>query len=208
MIQFLAVNGTHENRNTPGSSWSCPDSELSKFLALQGLSNITLSAKMPFDWSDNLNFLPTHHEDWAAGGRALFSYLVPMMHPEYAWPPAKTVIVTHSHGLQVALYAAAYGLKIDRLLDIAGPVREDMMDIAKLARPNVRSWAHVHSDCSDRWQWFGEFLDGHLGIVREHPLADRNVAIPSVGHGGLMRDPEAFHFWLDTHLVDFLKTGA
>lgn len=203
VAQFLAVNGTHENRNK--EQWSSPDSAISKFLERQGLMNIAHSAMLPFDWSDDLDL--NDGEDWPAGGRSFFYYLVPPLHPEYAWPSEETVAITHSHGLQVALWAAKYGLKIDRLLDIAGPVRKDMMPVAQEARLNIRRWMHVHSDGSDRMQWLGELFDGKLGIVRKHPLADINVEVKKVGHGGLLRDPQDFPLWLEKGLVNFLKTG-
>lgn len=205
-MQFLAVNGTHENRETRGLSWSHPDSLLSQFLERHGLLNIASSAMLPFDWSNDLDLGDGH--DWPAGGASLFYYLVPPLHPEYAWPSKETVLVTHSHGLQVALHAAARGLKVDRLLDLAGPVRKDMMPIANRARPNIRRWMHVHSDHSDRWQWLGEFLDGHFGIVRQHPLADRNISVADVGHTSLLREPKQFHHWVNHGLVNFLKTGV
>lgn len=201
VTQFLAINGTHENRNK--EQWSNPESALSKFLERQGLMNIAHSAMLPFDWSDDLDL--SDGEDWPAGGRSFFYYVVPPLRPEYAWPANETVAITHSHGLQVALWAAKYGLKIDRLLDIAGPVRKDMMPIAQEARPNIRRWMHVHSNASDYTQWLGEMFDGHFGIVRKHPLADENVEIKNVGHGGLMREPKDFPMWLTRGLVAFLK---
>jgi hypothetical protein len=204
-VRYLAVNGTHENRSSPDAAWSSPKSDLSKCLARYGLVNIADSAALPFDWSDDLDFTAGNHHDWIAGGAALFAYLVPPLHPQDAWPPAETVIITHSHGLQVALYAAALGLKIDRLLDIAGPVRADMLATARKAKPNIRRWTHVHSDSSDKMQWLGEFLDGHLGIVRTHPVADLNVGVPKVGHSGLLRDPKYFDLWLIDGFIDFLR---
>jgi hypothetical protein len=206
VTQFLAVNGTHENRNR--EQWSNPESALSKFLERHGLMNIAHSAMLPYDWSDDIDFTAGNHGDWIAGGRSFFYYVAPPLRPEYAWPAEDTVAVTHSHGLQVALYAAKLGLKIDRLLDIAGPVRKDMMPVAQEARPNIRRWMHVHSDRSDHMQWFGEFGDRHFGIVRKHPLADDNVEIEKVGHGGLLRDPKFFPLWLERGLINFLKTGA
>ncbi len=204
VIQYLAVNGTHENRGVD-REWSHPESELSKYLERQSLLNIAHSAMLPYDWSDDLDI--KQQSDWKAGGRSLFYYIAPPLRKEYAWPPSETVIVTHSHGLQVALWAAALGLKIDRLLDIAGPVRKDMMDTATAARPNIKHWMHFHSDASDKWQWLGEMFDGHFGIVRAHKLADINIGFPGVGHGNLLRDPTLFHQWMDLGLVNFLKTG-
>lgn len=203
VTQYLAVNGTHENR-TPEGHWSHPESPISQYLERYGLLNIAHSAMLPFDWSDDLNFT-AGHPDWIAAGASLNYYLVPPLRPEYAWPSAETVLVTHSHGLQPALYAARMGLKIDRLLSIAGPVRKDMMEVARLARPNIRRWMHVYSDATDRWQWLGELFDGHFGIVRKHALADENVEVKGVGHGGLIRDPKQFHQWADRGLINFLK---
>lgn len=205
VTQYLAVNGTHENREKKALSWSNPESELSKYLERHALLNIADSAMLPYDWSNDLDL--RDHSDQKAGGRALFYYVVPPLRPEYAWPPDETVVVTHSFGINVAIEAAALGLKIDRLLDIAGPVRKDWRKRTEQARPNIRRWMHVHSDRSDKWQWLGTLFDGHFGIVREHPLADKNVAIPKVGHGGILRQPKLFHHWADKGLINFLKTG-
>lgn len=203
VTQYLAVNGTHQNREK--ESWSHPESDLSKYLERQALLNIAHSAMLPYDWSNDLD-LRDHH-DQQAGGRSLFYYLVPPLRPEYAWPADETVVVTHSFGINVAIEAAALGLKIDRLLDIAGPVRKDWRTRTEQARGNIRRWMHVHSDATDKWQWLGELFDGHLGIVREHPLADKNVPIKHVGHSSILRDPKMFHHWADKGLINFLKTG-
>jgi hypothetical protein len=205
MIKYLPVQGTWETR-TEGS-WSLPSSPLSAYLEPRGLHNLSGDGTIPYAWSTDLDFAQGDHQAWIAGGKALFYYLVPPLNPAGAWPPAETVIVTHSHGLQVALYAAALGLKIDRLLTFMGPVRKDMMSIAEQARKNIRSWRFVRSDESDRWQWFGELFDGHLGVVRNHPLADINERVPHVGHAGVLRDPANFPLWESNGWIDFLKDG-
>jgi hypothetical protein len=106
----------------------------------------------------------------------------------------------------VVLYACAdHDLKVGTLISVGSPVRKDMMCVAKRARGNIGTWIHVHSDGSDRWQWFGELFDGHFGIVREHPLADRNDSVPGVGHGNLLRQPQHFHYWVDRKWVDPMK---
>jgi hypothetical protein len=137
------------------------------------------------------------HWDWMAGGDALFNLIVPPLAPERRIPPAETRVISHSHGLQVVLYACAYGLKIDTLIDIAGPVRADMRPILDAARPNIRQWLHVHSDGSDKMQWLGELGDGTLGIVRGVTLPGVvNHALPKAGHSGVLRDPVWFpRFW-------------
>lgn len=202
---YVPVAGTWASRRT--GEWSEVSSPFSGFLQQHGCANLCAKADVPFEWTTNLDLFPPRHDDWKAGGAALFYFIVPPLHPEFRVPPEETVVITHSHGLQVALYAAAMGLKIDRLIDVAGPVRKDMMDVAKTARPNIRRWLHLHSDFSDRMQWLGELFDGHFGIVREHPLADENDGVRKVGHGGLLRDPNDFHFWGDRGWLTFLTTA-
>jgi hypothetical protein len=107
--------------------------------------------------------------------------------------------------MQVALFAAASGLKIRTLITVAGPVRKDMREVAAKARGNIHRWVHVASDSSDRWQWMGTLFDGKLGIIREHPLADRNVRIKDVGHSQLLRDPAQFHHWTEQKLLEELR---
>jgi hypothetical protein len=129
------------------------------------------------------------HWDWQAGGESLFRLIVPPLAPDRRIPPAETVLVSHSHGLQVVLYACAAGLQVDRLIDISGPVRADMRPVMEAALPNIGQWLHVHSDRSDRMQWLGEMGDGALDITRAHPAANMNRALPAAGHSGVLRDP-------------------
>lgn len=156
-----------------------------------------LDATRPFIWSTRLGGVGFGDDDrlgWKAAGVNLFAYVVPPRCPDRQVPPIETIIITHSHGLQVALYAAAEGLKIDTLIDVAGPVRRDMAYIARTARQNIRFWAHLVGGKRDLWQVAGALFDGHLGIVREHPLADTNTRVPGAWHGGPLRDPALFSF--------------
>lgn len=152
------------------------------------------------------------HRDWFAGGWALCSHLYGRV------APTATHLWVHSHGLQVALAACALGLRVNTLTDVSGPVRQEFLEpdeallldlfgaeafdqlspadratpIARLARRHIRYWQHLHSDRSDRTQWLGEVGDGAIGIVRAHPLADRNILIPGAGHSGVLHDPRWF----------------
>lgn len=203
MVEYQGILGTHENRNQ--YDWTEANSHLASFLEGQGLVNLAKRVQPAFDWTTNLDTSAKDDYNWRTGGLNLFEYDVPPFAPERCWPPPSTVIVSHSHGLQVVLHAAALGLKIDRFLDFMGPVRSDMMDVARRARPNIRRWIHVHSDHTDRWQWLGELGDKHFGIVRAHPLADQNISLPGVGHSKMLYDPTYFHYWQDAKLTDFLK---
>lgn len=192
MARFCLVGGTHDGLDDAGRWWM-DDSPFVAFLRANG--HETVSSTHPFVWSGDLNGLGGKHSDWRAGGNALFHYLVPPLCLDKRLKPSETNIICHSHGLQVVLYAAAYGLKIQTLISVSGPVRRDMELVATAARPQVARWVQIRSDRSDWWQWLGEIGDGRLGIHRNHPLADLNVKIPCVGHSGLLRDAEHFSHW-------------
>src|SRR5678815_5146950 len=103
--------------------------------------------------------------------------------------------------MAVVAYACAHGLRINRLLTMGSPVRQDMHAIYAQARPNIGHWLHLHSDRSDRTQWLGELFDGHLGIVRNQPFADVNLGVPAVAHSNLLNDPDLFHLWAEDGLI-------
>lgn len=207
-MRTVLVSGTHGWRGTNDRSWYSQGSPFVTFLQQQGVDVVFTPEGQPFIWSTDLGgvgFGKDDHAVWSSAGMNLFWYCVPPLCPEKRIPPNELAVITHSHGLQVALYAAAAGLKIRVLIDVSGPVRKDMRSVAKKARPNIYFWDHVHSDASDRWQWIGSMFDGHLGIVRQHPLADVNTMIPHAGHTGTLEQPELFKVWNEEGLIEPLK---
>jgi hypothetical protein len=48
-------------------------------------------------------------------------------------------------------------------------------------------------------------FDGHFGVVRQQPYADRNVLIADVSHSRLLREPELFPLWESEGLFAFLR---
>jgi hypothetical protein len=200
-MRAILIAGTHSwNPDGIQPDWFQSGSPFSRFLDQQ--TNIRPvfgpDGNRPFTWSTDLGGVGFGKGDlrvWEAAGVNLFDYIVPPLAPAVRIPSSDTLLIAHSHGLQVALFALAYGLKVTRLISVGSPIRKDMAETAKRARPNIGEWIHVHSDGSDKWQWFGEMFDGHFGIVREAPLADRNDFVPHVGHSELLRDPQHFHFW-------------
>jgi hypothetical protein len=196
-MRAVLIAGTHEWDGGEPTGWHVPGSPFVEFIQAQGIQPV-FADNRPYLWSTGLGGVGIGNKDlavWEAAGINLLAYCVPPLCPERRIPANDLLVITHSHGLQVALYAFAYGLK-GRLIDVSGPVRKDMRVIAEAARPNIRSWTHIHSDQSDRWQWLGELFDGHLGIVRKHPLADRNSLVAGVGHSELLNDPTLFHHWI------------
>lgn len=214
MTPALLVQGTHGwGRDDNVQWWECR-SPFCLFLRRSDIS--TLGGDRPFIWSTDLDGVGFFHRkgrrhiNWESAGYNLHSYLRPPLssHFDDYVPLADRNLIAHSHALQVVAYACANGLKINRLVTIGSPVRSDMADVYAKARKNIGVWTHVHSDGSDRIQWFGELFDGHLGIVREAPLADRNILIASVSHSRLLNDSTCFPFWQTTGLLSFLKGGA
>ncbi len=198
----------------PGvTDWFTPGSPFSKFLIANGVFPVfgertDASKYRPFTWSTDLGGVGFGSNDlrvWEAAGENLYDYVVPPMVPEYQIAGKDTNLIAHSHGLQVALFACAAGLKVNTLISVGSPIREDMAATAKAARLNIKTWIHIHSDNSDRWQWFGELFDGHFGIVRESPLADKNDFVKGVGHSELLRDEKQFHFWIERGWLGSLK---
>lgn len=210
------VQGTHGwGRSADETQWWHHASPFATWLTAQDC--LVLGAVRPFIWDTDLDGIGWLHRrpfkkhiNWEAAGWALYNYLVPAIAREgfvvddYV-PLADRNLVAHSHALQVVAYGCANGLKINRLLTIGSPVREDMADVYAAALPNIGAWLHVHSDGSDRVQWFGELFDGHFGVVREAPLADRNVLIAKVAHSKLLNDPAAFPLWREHGLLKFLR---
>ena len=196
-MKVILVAGTHSWRGKETDDWHSPGSAFCRYLQGRGVAIVGHeTGGRPFVWSTNLGgFNPFSTRDllvWEAPGANLYAYVVPPLAPDRRIPPSETVIITHSHGLQPTLFAAAKGLRIDTLIDVAGPVREDMMPTATLARPNIRRWVSIHGGRRDRWQWFGAFFDGHVGIVRDHPLAHETVSVPTADHGDVLRTPAYF----------------
>jgi hypothetical protein len=204
----LLVQGTHAWGRTDALQWWECKSAFCRFLASEGCT--ILGEARPFVWDTDLDGVgifgrARRHLNWKAASHALHAYLRnPLADADYV-PIKDRNIIAHSHGMQVVAYACREGLQINRLLTLGSPVRKDMMAVYKAARPNIACWRHVHSDKSDRIQWFGTLFDGQLGIVRQQPLADVNVGIPNVAHSRLLNDPTVFPLWRDTGLLDFLR---
>lgn len=202
-MQPVLVAGTNSWMDDGRCDWYCPGHPFALFLESHGCAPM-FNGPRPFVWTTDLAGIPffTNRKEWSAGGAALAYFVMAMNRA----PKAETAVIAHSHGLQVAAYAAAeYDLKIHTLVTVGSPIRKDMAKQYKALRLNTRYWLHVHSDCSDRWQWLGEMFDGHFGIVRDCVLADRNAYVRGVGHSELLRDPVQYHYWLKAGWLDQLK---
>lgn len=190
MTPYLPVPGTWawDGEDAP-TEWWRRGSVFARHMAAEGFEQIGDERSFWSTALDGVNLVEKWlqrgqriHRIWRFGGETLARHLGTL-------PAVDRRLIVHSHGLQPALYAIAeHKLVVPRLISVGSPVRGDMMAIADRARPLIGGWLHVASDASDRWQWLGELLDGQLGIVREHPLADQNLLIREAGHSGLLRD--------------------
>jgi hypothetical protein len=190
MKQVILVPGTHAWDGTR-QDWYSPGQPFHDFIPTVEDHELVCPDE-PFVWSSRLGGVGFGSGDlvvYRAAGMNLYHYAVPPRCPDERIPPAQLVIISHSHGLQPVLFAAKHGLKIDLFIDICGPVRQDMLAVARDAKPNIRRWVHIHAGRRDRWQWYGTLFDGKWGIVRKHPSAHENLSVPEADHGEITRDP-------------------
>lgn len=184
----ILVAGTHGHKNP----WWHPGSPFMQALIAAGIRPADISD--PYVWCTNLDGLFGSNKVWEAAGSALRWYAQAKIRH---YPVS---IVAHSHGGQVAAYAAAHGLYVDKLITVATPVRKDMEDVYRAASMNIGSWYHLHSD-SDFWQVLGALRDGAWGIHREMPYADMNLMVRNVNHSEFL-NPE---MWEKNNWWDWLK---
>ena len=197
-MKLVPVPGTFAWEPDGSGDWFHPGSPLLSYLeSIPPPGTIQVAdPEHPFVWSTALGgalpFTTADLKVWLAAGENLLHYVVPPRCPEKRILPEETAIVSHSHGLQPVLAAAAKGLKIAILVDVAGPVRKDMRRIAEAARPNIAQWVHIHAGRRDRMQLWGQLFDGRLGVVRQHPLADENIALADADHSEALHRPQYF----------------
>lgn len=203
MIPFIAVAGTWAWKGSSAGQWYDAGSPWSARMRLRGFEHqhLLVGDARPFVWTTDLNGQQfwrrwfgrsPNLNDWQAAGHNLLNYCVPAIAPDRRIRPCDLHVIAHSHGLQPILFACADGLRINTLVSVGSPVRADMLEAAQRARRNIGCWWHFYSDFTDRWQWLGEVGDGRLGVVRQHQLADHNIALPGVGHSNILTDIRLF----------------
>ncbi|MEK6591549.1 MAG: hypothetical protein AABZ67_00570 [Pseudomonadota bacterium] len=138
----------------------------------------------PFYWSTALDGVDRNNFHWDAAGRALAWYAA------LKCPGRMVSLIAHSHGGQVAAYAARFGLRIDTVVTVATPVRADMGDEYRALRDRSLRWVHIYTDeeKGTPWQRLGELGLNTLGgkINQAMPLCAENVYYPKETHGSLV----------------------
>jgi pimeloyl-ACP methyl ester carboxylesterase len=175
----VLLAGTHADEG-----WWKPGTSFYQAMIAAGLSPV--SPVEPFQWSHDIDgtlldyVFGRAHRDWMAAGHALSWYAHSQLPPLADGTYQRVSIIAHSHGGQVALYAAYYGLLVDCLVTVGTPVRRDMQRIASQGRGNIRFWAHLYGDGRDFWQ-----VLGGRTLNRRMVLADQNIHEPAT-HRGLL----------------------
>lgn len=203
---YLPVHGTWSAKpidDAPSNvAWWEPRSPWCAFMARHEARHLAdVYTRTPFEWSGDVDAWRGRHTDWHAGGHALLYYL-----DDVALPDRN--LIAHSHGQQVALYAASMGVQIRVLITIGSPQRSDMRAVAERARPNIGFWLHVYDDGWDLWGQAGAALDGAWSLNRASRYADLNHKLPDISHSRVLYDPVHFARWIDCGWIDILTRGG
>lgn len=198
----VLVGGTWSWRGwTTTGEWYQAGSPFVTFLEAQGVQ--VLSKDRPFVWESAVDVFKGKTQTWEAAGAHLYDYLVPPLggpdRDNYVPIPQRNIIA-HSHGLQVVLEACRGGLRINNLVSVCSPVRDDYLALAQTLKQTkaIQGWLHLTgSSWKDRMIWMGGLFDGHWGIRRTHPSADQNDGNGKADHGSFVRDPAFFPDWVD-----------
>jgi hypothetical protein len=103
-------------------------------------------------------------------------------------------IISHSHGLQVVIFASAKGQRFGTVISISGPTRRDMDRAMRAGMGNVEKWVQVVDPVSDMTIREGQAADGRLGWSYDIELPGAiNIHTPGTGHSGMTLDVKAWN---------------
>jgi hypothetical protein len=218
-VFYTPVMGTGAyHRRQDASQWFLLKSPFERFLASHGVEQ--LEPGDPFIWSTDVNGVKGwlrwfgnesaagDHQDWHAGGLALKWRM-------QTYPRQHRTMIAHSHGGQLAAYAAAEGLQIPVLVTVATPVRRDMSHVWKRARPNIGCHLHLYAPGGDWIQILGQWGDGLWSSGRKLAFTDAdgrerwgahlNHAVPLMQHSRILSDPTCFAWWVQNGWIDLMR---
>lgn len=165
--------------------------------AVVAAGHTLIDTPRPFEWSTGLGGVELFTErdltGWKGGGRHLHDYA--------DWYTCRSggqkidAIIAHSHGRQVVRYALQWGLTVPLVILVSGPIRQDVNTETPNAYDPTRVQRVVclHGGEGDKFQWYGELGDGHLGIVRDDPSPRaENKGYPDADHSSMLYTPAQF----------------
>ena len=147
----------------------------------------------PFRWSGLL--CVTDPLQWQVAASALCWYC-------RAHRLEAPAVACHSHGIQVVGYAAAWGQKFSAVVDVEGPVRNELFDIYAAARLNIGRWMHTWNR-GDATIMAGELGEPGPGTALMPGVENLEIEWRH-GHAGLLDDLAA---WRDLGLWTCLASG-
>lgn len=189
-MKVLFGPGTHAWRGVAKEygRWYASDSPFSAYLTARGIAIDGHGNGEPFRWSSDVGGLNpfSSHDDlvWDAAGWNLLAHcrcrkLEPVN------------IISHSHFIQVVIHAMSHGLTVNRLVDIAGPVRKRQRALAEQAIADGRitgAWVHLRPG-KDPIRRLGEFFDGQVRTSLPPAVI---VNVKEANHGDIVRTPKYF----------------
>lgn len=190
--------------------WWRPPSVFIANLTHAGLS--VVSETDYYDWSTNLDGVRGRNDDWQTSGKALYWWWVAQGRPSLS-------LIGHSHAAQVIACALQYSstmlipMRLDHLVTVGSPVREDMDIVWERTRWQIDDWTHLYTE--EVFNLFNQDLgyqeigsrphSGNFPFTRLMRHADRNVEIvPAVTHHGLILS----HLWNEKDIWRFLKDSS
>ena len=171
MKTIILVPGTFANTDLKAErhEWWKPGSPFCLEAERRGIRCLS------FAWSTELDGVIGKNDKWEKGASGLYRQTKDL--PDLN-------IIAHSHGGNVAIYAAAlYRLRISHLTTLATPVRYDVPYIK--ARPMIRHWTHVYGGWRDWMQLAGSLFDRQVALKRRMELANDNIRIAGANHADL-----------------------
>ena len=129
------------------------------------------------------------HRDWYSAARHLVDYINGRGDRFF-------LTVAHSHAGQVALYAAAMGVKFPVLVTVGTPSRHDMRSIEDKAIENIGLWVEVFDAEKDMIAIGGQLGDGAISSDRTHRHSHIKIPLVDVSHSRILRDEDKFEHWM------------
>lgn len=106
-------------------------------------------------------------------------------------------IIAHSHGGQVAIMAAASGLRFRTLITVGTPIRKDVERFADTAAGNIDYWFHICDSHTDLVSILGALFDGRVRIKHRFDQANDVDDICGIGHSKILNDDWAIKLWTE-----------
>jgi hypothetical protein len=193
-VPLILVPGTHavDASQADTAEWYWPGRPFWQAAVVAGVA--LLGEHDPFEWSSNIGGLgPRKFTEWKPAADALrwYGQLKVTQRALYLRDPVPdpqvVSILAHSHGGNVAAYAAARavkGFRVDTLILAATPIRADMVPIYAEAVTRCRRVIYLETGGHDLWRRLG-LLGGGVGTL---PPGVEMVRCPDADHRDVL-DP-------------------